>query len=49
VTNLAAVLASLILIVSKSTIECCKLTKLVTLELILAFRNRGSLHGSGEY
>lgn len=49
VTNLAAVLASLVLIVSKRTIECCKLTKLVTLELILAFGNRGSLQGSGEY
>jgi hypothetical protein len=43
VTNLTTVLASLILIVSKSTIECCKLTKLVTLELILTFWDRGSL------
>jgi hypothetical protein len=42
VTNLTTVLASLILIVSKSTIECCKLTKLVTLELVLAFWDRGS-------
>jgi hypothetical protein len=43
VTNLAAVLACLILIVSKSTVECCKLAKLVALELVLAFGNRGSL------
>jgi hypothetical protein len=43
VTNLTTVLASLILIVSKSTIKCCKLTKLVTLELVLAFWDRGSL------
>jgi hypothetical protein len=42
-TNLTTVLASLILIVSKSTIECCKLTKLVTLELVLAFWDRRSL------
>ena len=45
VTNLTAVLASLILIVSESTVECCKLTKLIALELVLAFRNRGSLNG----
>jgi hypothetical protein len=43
VTNLTTVLASLILVVSKSTIECCKLTKLVTLELVLAFWDRRSL------
>jgi hypothetical protein len=43
VTNLTTVLASLILIVSKGTIKCCKLTKLVTLELVLAFWDRGSL------
>jgi len=42
-TNLTTVLASLILIVSKSTIECCKLTKLVTLELVLAFWDRRRL------
>jgi hypothetical protein len=45
VTDLTTVLASLILVVSKSTIECCKLTKLIALELILAFRDRGSLQG----
>jgi hypothetical protein len=43
VTNLTAVLASLVLVVSERTVECCKLTKLVALELVLAFRNRGSL------
>lgn len=39
VTDLTAVLASLIFVVSESTVECCKLTKLVALELVLAFRN----------
>jgi len=43
VTNLTAVLASLVLVVSERTVECCKLTKLVALEFVLAFRNRGSL------
>ena len=44
VTNLSTVLASLVLIVTKSTVECGKLTKLVALELVLAFGNRSSLH-----
>ena len=41
--NLAAVLTCLIFIVTESTIECCKFTKLVALELVLAFRDRCSL------
>lgn len=41
--NLAAILACLVLIVTKCTVESCKLTKLVALQLVLAFRNRGSL------
>ncbi len=43
VTNLTAILASLILVVSEGTVKCCKLTKLVSLELVLAFGNGGSL------
>jgi len=44
VTNLSTILACLVLIVTKSTVECCKLTKLIALELVLAFRNRSSLN-----
>jgi hypothetical protein len=43
VTNLTTVLASLVLIVSEGTVERCKLTKLVALELVLPFGNRGGL------
>ena len=43
VTNLTAVLASLVLIVSEGTVEGSQLTKLVTLELVLTFGDRGSL------
>jgi hypothetical protein len=39
VTNLTTILASLVLVVAESTVECCKLTKLVALELVLAFGN----------
>lgn len=44
VTNLTTILASLILIVTKSTVECCEFTKLVALELVLAFRDGSSLN-----
>jgi hypothetical protein len=41
---LTAVLASLIFIITERSVESSELTKLVSLELILAFRNRSSLH-----
>ena len=37
------ILTCLILIVTKSPVERSKLTELIALELVLAFRNRGSL------
>lgn len=43
VTNLATVLASLVLVVSEGTVEGGQLTKLVPLELVLALGNGGSL------
>jgi hypothetical protein len=43
VPNLATVLASLVLIVTKSSVQGSKLSKLVALEFVLAFRDRGSL------
>jgi hypothetical protein len=42
--DLTAVLASLVLIVTECSVESSELTKLVTLELILAFRNGSSLY-----
>lgn len=42
-TNLATVLASLVLVVSQGTVERGELSKLVTLEFVLTFRNRCSL------
>ena len=42
-TNLSAVLACLVLIVTKSTVKSSKFTELIALELILSFGNRGSL------
>ena len=42
-TNLSTVLACLVLIVTKSTVESSKFTELIALELILSFGNRGSL------
>lgn len=42
-TDLAAVLACLVLVVTQGTVQGSKLTQLVTLELVLAFRNRCSL------
>jgi len=38
-SNLSAVLAGLVFIVTKGTVERCKLTKLIPLELVLAFRD----------
>lgn len=43
VTDLAAVLASLVLIVTKGTVEGSELTQLVAFELVLALGNGGSL------
>lgn len=43
VTNLTAVLAGLVLVVTESTVESSKLTELVALELVLSFGDRGSL------
>jgi hypothetical protein len=43
VTNLTAVLASLIFVVSQGSVERSELAKLVTLELVLTLRNRSSL------
>ena len=42
-TDLTTVLACLVLIVTKSTIKCCKLTELVAFEFVLAFGDRCSL------
>lgn len=42
-TNLTTVLAGLVLVVTKGTVEGGKLTKLVALEFVLAFRDRSSL------
>lgn len=43
VTDLTAVLAGLVLVVSECTVESSELTKLVTLELVLSLGNRGGL------
>lgn len=43
VTNLTTVLASLVLVVTKSTVEGSELTKLVALQLVLAFGDGSSL------
>lgn len=43
VTNLTTVLASLVFIITKSTVECSELTKLVALKLVLTFWNGRSL------
>jgi hypothetical protein len=42
-TNLAAVLACLVLVISKSSVKGGELTELVALEFVLAFGDRGSL------
>jgi hypothetical protein len=41
-TNLTTVLAGLVLVVAKGTVEGGKLTELVALEFVLAFRDRSS-------
>lgn len=41
-TNLAAVLAGLVFVVTEGTVECGELAQLVALELVLAFGDRGS-------
>lgn len=43
VTNLTTVLTSLVLVVSKGTVEGGKFSKLVTLEFVLALGDRSSL------
>ena len=43
VANLAAVLAGLVLVISQSTVERGEFSKLVTLELVLAFGDGGGL------
>lgn len=43
VTDFTTVLASLVLVVSEGTVECGEFTQLVALELVLTFRNGGSL------
>lgn len=43
VTNLATVLASLVLVISEGTVESGEFSELVALELVLAFRDRSSL------
>ena len=42
-TDLTAVLAGLVFVITQSTVEGSKLTQLVALELVLAFRDRGGL------
>jgi len=42
-SNFATVLAGLILVITKCTVEGGKLTKLVALEFVLTFGNRCSL------
>jgi hypothetical protein len=42
-SNLATVLAGLVLVVSQGTVERSELSKLVALEFVLTFRNRCSL------
>ena len=43
VTNFTTVLTGLVLVVAEGTVERGKLAQLVTLELVLAFRDRSSL------
>jgi hypothetical protein len=44
VTNLTAVLAGLVFVVTKCSVKSRELTKLVALKLVLTFRNGGSLY-----
>ena len=41
---LSAVLTSLVLIVTKGTVQGCQFAKLIALKFVLAFRDRGGLH-----
>jgi hypothetical protein len=43
-TDLSAILAGLVLVVTKGTVESCELTKLISLQLILSFGDRGRLN-----
>lgn len=43
VANATAILTDLVFIVTKSTVQCGKLSKLVALVVVLAFRRRSSL------
>lgn len=43
-SNFATVLTGLVFVVSQSTVESSELTELVSLQLVLAFGNRCSLH-----
>ena len=45
-SNLTAVLTSLVLVVSESSVERGEFSKLVTLELVLAFGNRSCLRSA---
>jgi len=47
VTDLTAVLTSLVLVITQSTIECSKLSKLITLQLVLALRDGSSSFNDG--
>lgn len=47
--NSATVLADLILIVTKSTIQSCKFPELITFMIILPFRSRSSLKNKIRY
>ena len=42
-TNLTTILASLVFVVAERSVQSSKLTQLVALELVLTFRDRGSL------
>lgn len=41
--NLPAVLASLVLVITQSSVESCQLPELIPLQLVLTFGDRGSL------
>lgn len=49
VTNFPTILACLVLIISQGTVECGKLTKLVTLKSVLTFGNRRSLNNESQH
>lgn len=49
VADLTAVLASLVFIVTQSTVECGEFTQLIAFQLILAFWDGGSLETVSKY